>query len=249
MTPRHSPALEASALGAVLALARERATEGITVADLADAAGYSPFHFSRLFSAVLPMSPGQYLTVLRMDAAKRLLLAGTDPVIDVATAVGFDSLSSFARRFRATVGVPPAQMRQLAARLADAPLRPFRLGDPGQPGVRVRMVVPDAVRPSRDVQIWAGWFAQPAPLGVPRGGVLLDAAVDVEIPLCPGYPWLLANVLPAGADPAEQIAPSRLIVAVHPQPIVAPCAVTLRFSPANSTVPILTALPSLWRPE
>lgn len=249
MTPTPRGTLGTATLQAVLQLAHERAAEGLTVADLADEAGYSPFHFTRLFSASVRLSPGQYLTAVRIDAAKRLLLQGSDPVIDVAAAVGFDSLSSFARRFRQLVAVPPARLRRLADEVADAPLLPFRLGDSRHPAVRVRMDVPDDVRPSPQVRIWAGWFAQPAPYGEPRGGVLLDKADEVEIPLAPGHPWLLANVLPASADADEQLAPTQLIVAVHPAPITAPCAVTLRFSPAHSTVPILTALPSLRRPD
>ena len=103
----------------------------------------------------------------------------------------------------------------------------------------------DAVRPAPRIQIWAGWFPQLAPMGVPRGGVLLDRADEVEIPLCPGYPWLLANVLSASEEAAEQIAPTVPIVAFHPVAIAEPCTVTLTFSPANSSVPVLTALPSL----
>lgn len=246
---RRAPTLDGTVLSAVLALARERAHEGITVADLADHAGYSPFHFTRLFGNSIRMSPGQFLTALRIDTAKRLLLTRTDPVVDVATAVGFDSLSSFTRRFRELVAIPPAQLRRLAHEVGDSPLRPFRLGDPRQPSVRLRLSVPDDVRPGPQVRIWAGWFAQPAPFGVPRGGVLVDHADEVDIPLAPGYPWLLANVLPADADPDEQIAPTRPVVAVHPAPITTPCAVTLHFSPAHSTVPLLTALPSLRRPD
>lgn len=249
MTPQRGPTLDATALNSVLAFARERAHEGIGVADLADHASYSPFHFTRVFANSIGMPPGQFLTALRIDAAKRLLLSVEDPVIDVAMAVGFDSLSSFARRFRELVTVPPARLRRLAHDVGDSPLRPFRLGDPRHPAVRVRLHVPDAVRPAPRVQVWAGWFAQRAPFGLPRGGVLVDHADEVEIPLAPGFPWLLANVLPADADPGEQIAPAQPIVAVHPAPITAPCAVTLHFSPAHSTLPLLTALPSWRRPS
>ncbi|MFQ6485264.1 helix-turn-helix transcriptional regulator [Brachybacterium epidermidis] len=99
--------LDGPALASVLELARSAAPT-LTATDLADQAGYSPFHFSRLFTARLGIGPGQYLTALRIDAAKRLLLSDSDPVVDVATAVGFDFLSSFSRRFRETVGVPRA---------------------------------------------------------------------------------------------------------------------------------------------
>ncbi|WP_262424225.1 helix-turn-helix transcriptional regulator [Brachybacterium sp. Z12] len=102
----------------VLHFAHENAAT-LDVADLAAQAGYSPFHFTRIFSARMGIGPGQYLTALRIDAAKRMLLAGDDAVIDVASAVGFDSLSSFSRRFRSTVGVAPGQLRRLADRISD----------------------------------------------------------------------------------------------------------------------------------
>jgi AraC family transcriptional regulator len=99
----------------LLALAREQAAT-LVVQDLADHAAYSPFHFTRLFTARVGMSPGQYLVAQRIDAAKRLLLEADDPVIDVATHVGFDSLSSFGRRFHATVGTSPGAFRELEHR-------------------------------------------------------------------------------------------------------------------------------------
>ena len=92
----------------VLRLAHENAAT-LDVADLAEHAGYSPFHFTRLFGARMGIGPGQYLTALRIDAAKRMLLAGDDAVIDVAAAVGFDSLSSFGRRFRSSSFARPTR--------------------------------------------------------------------------------------------------------------------------------------------
>ena len=102
----------------VLRLAHENAAT-LDVADLAEHAGYSPFHFTRIFGARMGIGPGQHLIALRIDAAKRMLLAGDDAVIDVAAAVGFDSLSSFSRRFRSTVGVAPGQLRRLAQTVAE----------------------------------------------------------------------------------------------------------------------------------
>ena len=117
--------LTEDALASVVDLAREQAPS-LQVSDLADHAGYSPFHFSRMFSARLGIGPGQYLIALRIARAKDLLLADEYPVIDVACAVGFDSLSSFSRRFRSTVGVAPGQSaaRDDGRGPLPAPLRP-----------------------------------------------------------------------------------------------------------------------------
>ena len=94
--------------------------------DLADEAGYSAYHFSRMFRATLGLSPGRYLSAMRVAEAKRLLLTCTEPVIDVAAAVGFSSLSSFTRRFAASVGLPPGDLRHLADEVAEQPFASSR---------------------------------------------------------------------------------------------------------------------------
>lgn len=251
--------LSAPALDAVARLAREQFHTGLTVTDLADHAGYSPFHFSRLFTQAARIPPGQFLTALRVDAAKRALLGGDDAVIDIATAVGFDSLSSFSRRFRATVGVPPGELRRLADRIADAPARPFRLAPPGGPSLRIVLDVPEPLRPRGTLTVWVGWYRQPAPVGLPAAGALVEYGDDVSLPLCPGAPWLLGFAVPADADPRDQLTPAQPLVAVHPAPVEAPPpsampsasaspTITLGFAAAGPTaVPLLTALPSLCR--
>ena len=245
MATSTTPTLSGTALSSVLELARAQHTDGLSVADLADHAGYSPFHFSRLFSASMHLSPGQFLTALRVDTAKRMLLANTDPVIDVAMGVGFDSLSSFSRRFRATVGVPPASLRTLADRVADAPPRPFRLVDEQAAAVRVTSVLPDD-GPSA-AALWLGWYRQPAPVGLPAAGVLAEYGEPVRLPLSPGAPWLLGFAVPDASDVASQLIPSKPLVAVHPAPLHAAGEVTLRYRAGTQGVPLLSALPSLCR--
>lgn len=230
----------------VFDLAAEQAAT-LDVADLADHAGYSPFHFSRVFAARVGMGPGRYLTALRIDAAKRLLLADRDPVIDIATAVGFDSLSSFARRFRSTVGVPPARLRHLAEHIHDHPPRPFSLLTPGPPAVLVTLDVAAACSPRGDASVWVGWYPHPAPVGLPRAGMLVAGVPRVRLPLCEGAPYLLGFAVAAHADPLDHLVPSAPVVAAHPAPITGQCEVTLHFGaqPAHRRIPLLTALPSL----
>lgn len=233
----------------VLDLAAEQAAT-LSVGDLADHAGYSPFHFSRVFSAHVGIGPGQYLTALRIDAAKRLLLSGRDPVIDIATAVGFDSLSSFCRRFRNSVGVPPAQLRHLAERIGDRPPRPFAILPPGPGAVTVRFEIPGQFAPGGDVLLWVGWFPHPAPIGLPRAGALVSGTAGIRLPLCQGAPYLLGFAVAPQADPLEQLVPAAPVVAVHPEPLTDTCEVTLRFAPQGTArrVPLLAALPSLCPP-
>lgn len=227
-------------------LARERAAE-LSVTDLADHAGYSPFHFSRLFARHVGIGPGQYLTALRIDRAKQLLLTETESVIDVATAVGFDSLSSFSRRFRSTVGVPPAQLRRLADRISDKPPLPFSLLSPGTGSVRVTIELPTDFSLRGDAAIWVGWYPRPAPIGLPLSGALISRVPEISLPLCAGAPFLLGFAVPAHADPMAQLVPPDPMVAVHPAPLTASADITLRFeaSQTERPMPLLTALPSL----
>lgn len=85
----------------------------IDLAAAADRAGLSPFHFLRLFSAVIGVSPHQYLVRSRLRHAARLLADGGREVTDVALDVGFADLSNFIRTFRRAAGVPPGAFRRL----------------------------------------------------------------------------------------------------------------------------------------
>jgi AraC family transcriptional regulator len=73
----------------------------------------SPFHFLRLFTRVLGVSPHQYLVRSRLRHAARKLAEG-GAVTDVALDVGFGDLSNFVRTFRRAAGVSPGIFRRLA---------------------------------------------------------------------------------------------------------------------------------------
>ncbi|MBD9665764.1 AraC-like DNA-binding protein [Variovorax paradoxus] len=80
----------------------------------ASEAGLSPFHFLRLFSQVLGVTPHQYLVRSRLRHAARLLVDDDRPVTDVAFEVGFADLSNFVRTFHRAAGVSPRGFRQAA---------------------------------------------------------------------------------------------------------------------------------------
>ena len=84
----------------------------IELEDAADQAGLSPFHFLRLFSSVLGVSPHQYLVRSRLRRAARLLADDERPVTDIAYDVGFGDLSNFVRTFHRAAGVSPSRFRQ-----------------------------------------------------------------------------------------------------------------------------------------
>jgi AraC-like DNA-binding protein len=75
-------------------------------------AGISPFHFLRLFSSVLGVTPHQYLVRSRLRHAARLLADDDTSVTDVAYDVGFADLSNFVRTFHRAAGVSPRRFRE-----------------------------------------------------------------------------------------------------------------------------------------
>jgi len=84
----------------------------IELEDAAAQAGVSPFHFLRLFSSVLGVTPHQYLVRSRLRHAARLLADDERAVTDVAYDVGFADLSNFVRTFHRAAGVSPLKFRQ-----------------------------------------------------------------------------------------------------------------------------------------
>jgi AraC family transcriptional regulator len=83
----------------------------LSLADLAAAADFSPFHFLRLFRRVTGTTPHRYLVGARLRLAARLLLDSHRPVTDIAYSVGFQDLSNFVRTFHRAIGASPRTFR------------------------------------------------------------------------------------------------------------------------------------------
>ena len=84
----------------------------IGLEDAAEQAGISPFHFLRLFSEVLGVTPHQYLVRSRLRHAARRLAYDDSPITDIAYDVGFGDLSNFVRTFHRAAGASPLRFRQ-----------------------------------------------------------------------------------------------------------------------------------------
>jgi AraC-like DNA-binding protein len=84
----------------------------IGLEDAADQAGISPFHFLRLFSEVVGVTPHQYLVRSRLRHAARRLAEDDSPITDIAYDVGFNDLSNFVRTFHRAAGASPLRFRQ-----------------------------------------------------------------------------------------------------------------------------------------
>jgi AraC family transcriptional regulator len=106
----------------------EHQAEEITPAQLAQVAGFSPYHFHRVFRGMLGESVMQRVRRLRLESAAQRLRRSDDSVIDIALAAGFESHEGFTRAFKEHFGAPPQQWRKQPSErlqaLAHEPLLP-----------------------------------------------------------------------------------------------------------------------------
>jgi AraC family transcriptional regulator len=158
---------------------RDNLGERLTIDDLARAAMFSKFHFTRVFLRVTGLSPGRFLSALRLAEAKRLLATTVISVADISHQVGYNSVGTFSARFSSSVGLSPTGYRQLhgaSPRVTD------RQAQPGSTAtVRGQVRVP----PSAEVgPVFVGLFAAKIAEGAPARHVILPR---------PG-PYALADV-------------------------------------------------------
>ncbi len=114
--PQLSVALNEDRLDRALRRLEGGLFEPLTLADLAQAAGLSAYHFSRQFTARFGVSPITYQRLRRMEAAAwRLVGANPPPLVDLAFDCGFDSQEGFTRAFKRALGVAPGRFRRLGA--------------------------------------------------------------------------------------------------------------------------------------
>src|SRR5690625_15138 len=96
----------------VLSYIQQNLHEHLSLSQLASIASYSPYHFSRLFKSSIGLSPHQYVSALRLQRAKHLLLQTNLPIRDIGMEIGQQSLGTFTTRFTEKVGVTPLQFRK-----------------------------------------------------------------------------------------------------------------------------------------
>jgi AraC family transcriptional regulator len=101
------------AVGRVIDVMQDKMGEQITLDDMARAAMFSKFHFSRIFQRATGISPGRFLSAMRLREAKRLLLSTSLSVTDISHRVGYQSVGNFSSRFRSSVGISPTSYRRL----------------------------------------------------------------------------------------------------------------------------------------
>ena len=81
----------------------------LTLRQVADSAHISLTYMHRLFQTHLNMTPGKYITKIRMEECKVLLREGVLSMGEIANCMGFSSQQHFSRQFRSVCGMTPSE--------------------------------------------------------------------------------------------------------------------------------------------
>lgn len=91
----------------------DHCTEDLTLEEAADLAGFSKYHFTRLFKTFTGMTFYKYLNQKRIAHAEKLLIDPEVSITEAALHSGFNSLSTFIRMFKLIKGCTPTEFRSM----------------------------------------------------------------------------------------------------------------------------------------
>lgn len=245
---------QAAAVLPVIETMRAESSYPFSLDELADMAFMSRFHFNRVFASIAGIPPGEFMTALRFERAKDLLLTTELSVTEVCFEVGYGSLGTFSARFAQLVGVGPAEFRRLPE-LIDRGTPRICERRRAKPGTFSNAAVYGEVHGLGLLggSVYIGLFPGLVARGRPITGTLLQDGESFMMPNLPLGHWrLLAAALPAGQGLIDHLRPDEhLLVGAGECPIEIVrgderirCDVHLR-PPYITDAPILVSLPAL----
>ena len=92
--------------------ARENFRNDIKLSDLAAKYGFNEKYIGRLFKSTADVSFTQYVTRLRLNHSKEMLLRSDKSVIEIAMFSGFENVTYFNRCFKREFGLTPTEFRR-----------------------------------------------------------------------------------------------------------------------------------------
>ncbi|KKO52436.1 helix-turn-helix domain-containing protein [Paenibacillus sp. DMB20] len=242
-----------SDIDAVIAYIHEHIYDPLPLSRLAEYASYSPYHFSRLFKEKMGLSPLYYVSSIRLQKAKHLLLHTRLSVRDIAMEIGQQSLGTFTTRFTERVGISPAQFRCSAVDASDhfSTLHKLKSWTPeyllSSSAGKIEGIV-QAAEPFHGV-ILIGLFPKPIPEGVPLYGTLLSSLGYFSFAnVKPGTYYLMATSVSWGMGTNEILLPQATLRTRSRDPIVVRPGLTvpkqqvMLYPPSLDDPPILISL-------
>ena len=93
--------------------------EGIRLEEAAAFAGFSKYHFQRVFKRETGLNLYEYIQKRRLAEASSLLLNSNIRILDIAVYLCFESQEAFTRAFKKVYGLPPGQYRKVLKNLTN----------------------------------------------------------------------------------------------------------------------------------
>jgi AraC-like DNA-binding protein len=192
LAPHREGAMDEAAEKAVqraIATMRDNLGEQVTVEDMARAAMFSKFHFTRVFRRVTGVSPARFLAALRLEQAKRLLVSTSLRVADISVRVGYSSVGTFSSRFSKSVGLSPAEYRRLGGYIPQITVDQGR-----RMAGRATAVIQGEVWPhrgERQALVFVGLFPERIPEGRPARCTILTGPGPYRLEEVPPGTWYL----------------------------------------------------------
>jgi AraC-like DNA-binding protein len=223
----------------------EKYDQPLSLSDLADEALFSRYYFSRIFRAETGISPGRFLTTIRLFRAKNLLLETSLSVTDISYLVGYNSPGTFSSRFTLSVGMSPARYRH-QAKIGFGPLAWRPLNGKSAGYVEFSALLPETELATRT---YVGVFGPPCQ-SAPLACTILETAGRHRLPGVPDGEWTLRAVTVSTAEPTAKPWQRRPLLLSDPVPITVRAGrtsvVPLVLRPGRSTdMPVLMAIPEL----
>lgn len=245
-----------SEIDEVIAYIHQRIYEPLFLSQLAGYAGYSTYHFTRIFKERIGLSPLYYVSSLRLQKAKELLLHTNLSVRDIGLEIGQQSLGTFTSRFTERVGVSPSHFRNSMMQ-ADNHLHSLQklndwrtLHPTSNQYTRIEGTT-QAEIPFEGV-ILIGLFAKPILEGLPLYGTLVSSLGHFSITdVKPGIYYLMATSVSWGTQAMDFLLPHTTLRTRMKEPIIVGAYSTVPHQqvtlhvPRPDDPPILISLPLL----
>ena len=162
-------AMHTQAIERVIQTMHTHLDELLTLEDLASVAYLSPYHFNRTFRRLIGIPPCEFLSALRFQTARRLLLTTSLSVTDICFEVGYTSTGSFTSRFTQLVGLSPRLLRQRAHAFEPHPIEQAKPYSPTSSYIQMKNTLLGRIIAPATFQgtIYVGLFTSPIPQGAP----------------------------------------------------------------------------------
>ncbi|MGN9777017.1 helix-turn-helix domain-containing protein [Micromonospora sp. H33] len=187
----------------VIELMHNDLSRQLTIDEMARTAMFSKFHFSRIFQKATGVTPARFLSALRLQRAKQLLVSTSMTVADISIQVGYTSVGTFSSRFSRSVGLSPTTYRRLGGFTPQVPVMDHALPESATGSVSGAIRASSSHEPAL---IFAGLFPDRIPEGRPVRCAIMREPGHLHLDRVPEGEWYLLAHSVAGNDPEGSLA-------------------------------------------